>query len=125
MRGRCTSQQTNYPFLSWKTPSTCTSATLTFPSGLFLIECTPSTKQALRNTASSSHATNVLSSGTTQLQPYPEGPALVTEQAQLFQWNSEKEGFEASFQGLIEVSLVQSGQFQCKPRVTPSRVVYG
>jgi hypothetical protein len=99
-------------------------ATPTFPPGLFLTGCTPSTKQPLKKTASSSHATSVVSSDTTQ-QPYPEGPTLVTEQAQLFLWNSEQEGFEAAFQDLIEASLVQVGQFQCKSSVSLSRVVEG
>lgn len=125
MRGRRTSQRTNYQFLSWKTLSTCTPPTLTFPPELFLTDYAPSTKQALKKTASSSHATKVLPSDTTQQQPYPEGPTLVTEQAQLFLWNSEKEGFEAALQHLIEASLVQSGQFQCKYGVTLSLVVEG
>ena len=89
----------------------------TFGAKLSLTECTPSTKQASRSTASSSQPTNVLSSGNAQPQLHPEGPTLVTERAQLFLWNPEKDGFEPAFQDLIKASLVQSDQFQCESEV--------
>jgi VID27 N-terminal region len=96
----------------------------TFSLWLFLTRCTLSTKQAPRTTTSSSQPACVSSSGKAESQPYPEGPTLVTERAQLFLWNPKKDGYEPAFQDLVEASLVQGGQFRCKFKVMPPYTVY-